>query len=74
MYILLLYIIYSIHSNIYLYILSHTCMYVYLYTYRLVNNFTGMVIVVSHDRYFLNNICTDILELRSLLGMYSAPS
>ena len=27
-----------------------------------------MVIVVSHDQIFLNNICTDILELRSLLA------
>lgn len=34
----------------------------------LINHFEGMVIVVSHDRYFLNNICTDILELRSLLA------
>lgn len=34
----------------------------------LTQHFDGMVIVVSHDRFFLNNICTDILELRSLLG------
>lgn len=35
-------------------------------------NFDGMAIVVSHDQYFLNAVCTDVLELRSTLaGPYS---
>jgi ATPase subunit of ABC transporter with duplicated ATPase domains len=34
----------------------------------LLHNFDGMCIVVSHDSYFLNNICTDIIELRSILA------
>lgn len=35
-------------------------------------NFDGMAIVVSHDQYFLNAVCTDVLELRSTLaGMCS---
>ena len=29
--------------------------------------FEGILLVVSHDRYFLNEICTDVLELRSRL-------
>ncbi len=31
-------------------------------------HFTGIALIVSHDKYFLDSICTDILELRSLLG------
>ena len=31
-------------------------------------NFDGMAIVVSHDQYFLNSVCTDVLELRSTLA------
>ena len=31
-------------------------------------HFNGMVIIVSHDKFFLNNVCTDILELRSILA------
>ena len=72
----MLYVISIIHIFAHTYITIYVYMYIHIliHTYRLVNNFTGMVIVVSHDRYFLNNICTDILELRSILGMYSAPS
>ena len=31
-------------------------------------NFDGMAIIVSHDQYFLNSVCTDVLELRSTLA------
>lgn len=30
--------------------------------------FNGIAVVVSHDKHFLDDICTDIIELRSLLG------
>ena len=31
-------------------------------------NFAGMVIIVSHDMYFLDSVCTDMLELKTKLG------
>ncbi len=31
-------------------------------------NFSGMVIIVSHDMYFLDSVCTDVLELKTILG------
>ena len=31
-------------------------------------SFDGMAIVVSHDQYFLNSVCTDVLELKSTLA------
>ena len=38
-----------------------------IYTREILENalvdFTGTIIIVSHDRYFLNSICTDIYEL-----------
>ena len=34
----------------------------------LTNHFDGMAIIVSHDQYFLNSVCTDVLELRSTLA------
>lgn len=34
----------------------------------ILNHYQGIVIIVSHDRFFLTNVCTDILELRSILG------
>lgn len=34
----------------------------------LVTSFEGMALIVSHDSYFLNAVCTDVLELRSILG------
>lgn len=40
----------------------------------LTTRFEGIVLVVSHDRYFLNTICTDVLELRSKLGGQSKSS
>jgi ATPase subunit of ABC transporter with duplicated ATPase domains len=33
-----------------------------------VDEFEGILLVVSHDQCFLNEICTDILELRSTLA------
>ena len=39
---------------------------VWLETY-LKEQFEGILLVVSHDRFFLNEICTDVLELRSRL-------
>ena len=34
----------------------------------LLNKFGGILVCVSHDQYFLNSICTDVLELRTPLG------
>ena len=34
----------------------------------LLNRFSGMLVVVSHDQYFLNTVCTDVLEMRSPLA------
>jgi ATP-binding cassette, subfamily F, member 3 len=34
----------------------------------LTTSFEGMALIVSHDSYFLNAVCTDVLELRSTLG------
>ena len=34
----------------------------------LVREFEGIALVVSHDRFFLDAICTDVLELRSRLA------
>ena len=40
----------------------------------LVYDFEGIALVVSHDTCFLNEICTDILELRSTLANQSSSS
>jgi ATPase subunit of ABC transporter with duplicated ATPase domains len=37
-------------------------------------NFDGIAIIVSHDQYFLNSVCTDVLELRSTLAGQSRTS
>lgn len=37
-------------------------------------DFEGIALVVSHDTCFLNEICTDILELRSTLANQSSSS
>jgi ATP-binding cassette, subfamily F, member 3 len=34
----------------------------------LVNTFTGMLVVVSHDSHFLDSVCTDVIEFRSTLS------
>jgi ATP-binding cassette subfamily F protein 3 len=34
----------------------------------LIDTFIGIAVVVSHDKHFLDDICTDIIELRSILG------
>ncbi|CAE7461939.1 ABCF3, partial [Symbiodinium microadriaticum] len=34
----------------------------------LTTTFEGIALVVSHDTFFLNAVCTDVLELRSKLG------
>jgi ATPase subunit of ABC transporter with duplicated ATPase domains len=34
----------------------------------LATGFSGMALIVSHDQYFLDSVCTDILELRSTLA------
>eukprot|EP00602_Paraphysomonas_sp_CaronLab_P003067 CAMPEP_0185033886 /NCGR_PEP_ID=MMETSP1103-20130426/23279_1 /TAXON_ID=36769 /ORGANISM="Paraphysomonas bandaiensis, Strain Caron Lab Isolate" /LENGTH=757 /DNA_ID=CAMNT_0027570319 /DNA_START=75 /DNA_END=2348 /DNA_ORIENTATION=+ len=34
----------------------------------LTHRFEGMALIVSHDQYFLDAVCTDILELRSTLA------
>jgi ATP-binding cassette subfamily F protein 3 len=34
----------------------------------LTTTFEGIAIIVSHDRYFLDSVCTDVLELRSKLA------
>ena len=38
------------------------------------NDFDGMALIVSHDTYFLNSVCTDVLELRSVLAGASKSS
>jgi ATPase subunit of ABC transporter with duplicated ATPase domains len=38
------------------------------------SNFEGIAIIVSHDQYFLNSVCTDVLELRSTLAGQSKTS
>ena len=40
----------------------------------LTTQFEGIAVVVSHDRYFLDAICTDVLELRSKLAGHSKAS
>ena len=40
----------------------------------LINEFEGMALIVSHDTYFLNSVCTDVLELRSVLAGASKSS
>lgn len=34
----------------------------------LTNKFEGIAIIVSHDQVFLDEVCTDILELKTVLG------
>jgi len=34
----------------------------------LLNKFSGMLVCVSHDQYFLNTVCTDVLEMRTPLA------
>ena len=34
----------------------------------LTNHFGGITVIVSHDRFFLDATCTDMLELRSTLA------
>jgi ATPase subunit of ABC transporter with duplicated ATPase domains len=34
--------------------------------------FDGIALIVSHDTCFLNSVCTDILELRSVLAGQTA--
>lgn len=40
----------------------------------LVNHFDGIALIVSHDHYFLDAVCTDILELKSTLAGHSKSS
>jgi ATP-binding cassette subfamily F protein 3 len=40
----------------------------------LVNQFTGIAVIVSHDQVFLNAVCTDVLELKSTLAGQSKSS
>mmetsp|Transcript_9168 Transcript_9168/g.9238 ORF Transcript_9168/g.9238 Transcript_9168/m.9238 type:complete len:786 (+) Transcript_9168:135-2492(+) len=40
----------------------------------LTNKFHGIAVLVSHDSFFLDTVCTDILELRSVLGGHSKGS
>jgi ATPase subunit of ABC transporter with duplicated ATPase domains len=44
---------------------------------KLLNQYEGMVVVISHDRHFLDNVCTHILdvdykEINQFTGNYSA--
>ena len=40
---------------------------------KAVNDYTGTVLYVSHDRYFINKTATRILELSSKDGLHSYP-
>jgi ATP-binding cassette subfamily F protein 3 len=40
----------------------------------LVNKFAGILVVVSHDQFFLDSVCTDVLEMRSPLAGASKSS
>lgn len=40
----------------------------------LLNEFEGSALIVSHDQCFLNSVCTDILELRTILSGYKKSS
>jgi ATP-binding cassette subfamily F protein 2 len=42
--------------------------------YWLVNHFSGMALIVSHDQVFLDSVATDILELKSTLAGQSTSS
>ncbi len=48
---------------------NHLDLHALLWLQSWINNeFSGIALIVSHDECFLNEICTDILELRSVLG------